>query len=134
MLVVGIRSRAQLLFLGSTNTCAKNEYLWQTIIDKDKVQIMRREKTLIEGRGLTACLEKLKISEARYTKEFGSLRSKGYSEIEAQTVILRKFSKKTVKTLLALHDALIAQEFTHAELVKITGHDGGSLRIGKPLV
>src|SRR3990167_1426850 len=87
---------------------------------------MRREKTLMEGSGLTACLENLRISEACYTKEFGNLRAKGYSEIEAQTAILRKSSKNTVETLLALHDALIAQEFTRAELVKIAGHTGGS--------
>ena len=87
---------------------------------------MPREKQIIVGDGLTARLKRLKISEARYAQELECLKNKGYSDREAQTVILRAFSKKTVEVLLALHDSLIAKEFTRAEIVIIAGHDGGS--------
>ena len=71
-------------------------------------------------------LEKYKILTERYDTESQALQELGYEQPDIDRVIVRKYSKNTVKKLLELHQELINKGITHKQLIKIAGHDGGS--------
>lgn len=73
-------------------------------------------------------LNKLKITDARYLQEFEQLSNIGFSEQQANQLILRECSIKVVKVVLTHHSDLLIN-FTHANIVKIARHDGGSKNI-----
>ena len=74
-------------------------------------------------------LKKKKISRERYIKEYEALTALGYSEEQANRVIVRPYSEVTVQQLLASHTTLLGLSLEHAECVSIASHKGGSRNI-----
>ncbi len=83
------------------------------------------KKSVINGDDLISQLKTFNISEEFYEKNHRILRAEGYSELESQTLILRKESEKIVKILLSFNNKLINKGFTHNQLVRITGRRKG---------
>jgi ElaB/YqjD/DUF883 family membrane-anchored ribosome-binding protein len=77
---------------------------------------------------IRAKLDKYKITEMRYVQDFNQFINLGYSEKQANQIILRKCSSNTVQSVLS-HHAELLKYFTLEQIIKIAGHDGGSKNI-----
>lgn len=67
---------------------------------------------------------KYKISEKRYKYEKKELLSLGYTAFQANKVILRVSSEKTIAKIIELHYQLISV-FNRDQIIRIAGHNGG---------
>jgi chemotaxis response regulator CheB len=70
-------------------------------------------------------LEKLKRPLSRYQKERIQLLKLGFTEEQANRVILRQSSANTIKTLLEKHDQ-IRTSLSTEEIIRVAAHSGGA--------
>jgi len=86
---------------------------------------MAKNKKTIDER-----LSSFNIPSARYKSETYSLMALGYTQEEADRVIIRRSSANTVKTLQDRHKDLVGTfRLSCGEIVSIAAHDGGSSNI-----
>jgi len=79
----------------------------------------RRHVTIIEK------LKKYKISTARYREEQQALHLLGYTDQQANRLIVRQSSMQTVVTVRTLHHTLVSKGFTRAEITRMASRNGG---------
>ncbi len=69
-----------------------------------------------------------KISRERYDKEATRLLAAGFTQQQAEKIIIRKTSKNTVESVLNNHDTLLAEPYklNHEQIVAIAANIGGA--------
>ncbi len=76
-------------------------------------------------------LTKLKISRQRYDKEVQPLLRAGFTQEQADKLIIRRSSRNAVRAVLINCSNLLTAPYglDHAQIVSIAGHGGGSKNI-----
>jgi uncharacterized membrane protein len=78
-----------------------------------------------------AKLLKFKISTERFHEEYNQLTTAGFTDKQATTLIIKKYSSNTVKAVCGAYEALLAKpyELSLEQIVRIVSHHGGSHNI-----